>query len=90
MRPVKLDLRAALGIEAQEINSACVRGDLAAAYSVLKKLNLKDANNAMLVAGFSNIGIHHASCMQFLQSQLARACAKRLDGFDYRNQEQGA
>jgi len=75
------DPRVMFESEAADINAACERGDMVAAYRVLARMSKADAAQAMLVAGFSILGERHPQGPAHLQQQIAQACKLRLDGY---------
>lgn len=68
----------------QLLRSAETAGDLAVAYSVLRRGSAGDAVIIGAHAGHTIIGTASAGFWQHLQGQVAEACRQRRDGFAMR------
>lgn len=65
---------------AQDLNAACVAGDLAAAYRILAALSVADQCEVALRSGFCTYGPRDRKSPSFHQAQVAQACAARVAG----------
>lgn len=72
---------------AEILNAATRAGNLAAAYSIVKKLQKPAALAVILAAGHSTTMVGDSGFITQLQASIAGACRARLDGWAY-TQEQ--
>lgn len=68
-----------------EISKQCIAGSLAGAMALVKDRPATEVQEAMLRAGFSTAGMYKLpQFWQEVQTNLAKACAARKDGWGLR------
>lgn len=72
-------------MQVTELGRATIAGDLNQALALVKNRPISEVQEMMLRAGFSTTGMHNKrQFWQEVQSNLARACQARKDGWGMR------